>query len=247
MKAESISVSGMNSWNLCQLQYRFHYHDELEVVGPENPYAVFGSYIHKILERVIAEGKEVKAIAKEELPNFDFPVSMLSRVPPILSHWESFKAQLPSEATLSTEVEFDLPVDDIRIRGIIDLLLTTNNKQKALIIDYKTTQSNTKRKSEVIIDPQVLLYSYATHRLTGIPLVNIHAAIFYVQSGNIVTAEPNPIRVNNFLQSVVELVHQIRATPPEKAKAQPKTFCRYCDYCDICPYYEKWKKLTNQS
>ena len=248
MKVEYISPSRIRYWNECQVQYKFRYHDEIEIAIEENPYIQFGKFVHLICERAVSEKKNIQNLAKEELLNFNFPSNMISRIPVILRHWQELDNKIPSGAQEEVELEFNVNVENsgVMIKGIIDRIIVSNNN--AIVIDYKTTESvgRQKTKRQAYADPQMILYSYAVHKLKGVPFKNIQASLFYVDSGNIISVAITETDALKYANSVINLSQTIKSTKPEKAKPNPGSSCKWCDYKEICGYYARWKQIMKK-
>lgn len=228
MNINHISASLLNTFIECPMKYRFRYHEKRR--APESPSAQFGKWIHKALEISIKERKDLQTVLKEELEGYPFPRKYLSRVPQIVKNIKT-KSKLLING--ETEVKFELPFfETIKVRGVIDLI--QKKEDQILVLDYKTSLFE-KSRQDLQQDIQLRLYSYAAQKITQLPNEHINVALFYLDSGNILSTTYTTEEINRFVEQTLEVIDRIISTPPVKAIPKPSKACYYCEFRKLCP------------
>ena len=106
---EHISVSRKQTWDSCQLAYKYRYHLKLVSDEPVQPYFTYGKVVHKIAEVYVEEKgkKTIQEIASDVL-NGKIPVEE-GKPTPVLD--PSYKAKLPEHLSnikkISDQIGYD--------------------------------------------------------------------------------------------------------------------------------------------
>ena len=146
----------------------------------------------------------------------------------------------PAETELDEmELEVDVEVDGVRMRGFIDRLVITDD-QSAIISDYKTGKiPNPKFKSEDEKYFQLLAYALMLEALDGIPTESVE--LLYLTQKERHRLEVTPAKLAIATGTIVEtkeLLDQSCAT--EQFETKVSKLCDWCHYkkIGVCPAHK---------
>lgn len=250
MKIEHLSVSRTQCFDLCQQQYKYRYHLKVIPDKPEQIYFLYGKLVHKAAEIYVQEkgkrpifeiGKDLlnKTILFEGSENLGrLNTEYHNKFWAHLANIEKLTDKVGYEGEIEYKIEFDLdPPNHKILLGFIDRLIIKN--ETALIIDYKTSKDNAWRKNKQTIksDLQMNAYAFVVNEKFGIAPENIHAALFYLEGGKMVSTNfklENLIKCKETLREKFLKIERI-----DESHVQPNVgnHCRRCDYSEICPYF----------
>ena len=232
----------MTLWHQCPLRFRVETMQNLR--GPTNAAAVAGTTAHLALEwlmqldgpdrtrerldllidaalREIRETDDYRSLSEEQLKGFDAKVK---RVTPRLFDM----MDVPGVKVHSTEMRFEVMLDGWILRGIIDLML--GSQDRLYVWDHKSGKTPSQRYQSKAMEG-IEFYAVATELITGV--IPRKIALGYLDSRTKIVAEPSP-------RSVLATRNKILATRDAIAKAcntgqfATKT-SKLCDWCPARP------------
>lgn len=154
-KLERYSFSKLTAFHTCKYGYKLTYIDHLK--GVENAFALYGSFVHSIMERY-AKGKidlwDLPKVYKNEFDSsidIPFPSSKFCKDMQSLYYEQGLEflntfTGYDKYKILEVETNFDIQIDDWIFTGIMDLLYEDENGQ-LILLDYKS-KSGFKNKEE---------------------------------------------------------------------------------------------------
>ena len=244
---EHISVSRKQTWDSCQLAYKYRYHLKLVSDEPVQPYFTYGKVVHKIAEVYVEEKgkKTIQEIASDVL-NGKIPVeegkptpvldpSYKAKLPEHLSNIKKISDQIGYDGELEWMFKYDMqPPDNHMITGVIDRLIIRDDKY--FILDYKTTKKGKWRKNASTIgkDLQLRCYARVVNKVFGAKPENIRAALYYLDGGDLVSTRFTEESIVTAEQELHEAYKHIRSTNPEDTYGRVGDQCKRCDYRKIC-------------
>jgi RecB family exonuclease len=255
MNISSISVSRKDTFDQCQLLYKYKYHDKLPSPEPEPFWFVYGKIIHTIAEEIVSsKGEKTIGNITEQVLNGQIPIDTdlsgkqifapklpqeyRQRMPEHLRSLQKLNEQIGTEGIVEHEFLYDLdPPNKIHARGFIDRIIEKDDK--VFIFDYKTSKNNGYRKTlgTVTKDLQLRMYARVVQRERNIPASNIRAGLVYLEHFSIVGARFSEESLASAEREMRETFVTIKNMPPEEAKANVGDHCRRCDYRKLCPAY----------
>lgn len=255
MKIEHISVSRKQCFDLCPQQYKYKY--ELQIIpnGPEPPYFVYGSYIHKVAEIYVKNKGEVpiNVIATKvligEIPmkkgqepqppkKVDLPQDYKDKIPKHLAALKGLTDRIGYDGEVEFEFRLDLdPPNQRYVKGFVDRVFIKNNKY--FIIDYKTTKKGPFRKTKKNIsqDLQLRCYAWVVHKMFAVRPENIRAALFYLEGAELVDARFTEESLYSVMEELRNSHVEIQNTNANEVWGTPGNHCERCDFANICPFF----------
>jgi DNA helicase-2/ATP-dependent DNA helicase PcrA len=238
MFIKSISESKANTFNQCNLKYKFRYIDKYEE-APRNKDALdFGSYIHKIFELGYKKQTldDLLNIADECKKNYKITEAKEKNTETCLRNFLRFNASLTE--TVGIELVYEVKYDDkndINLNGIIDRIVKSPQGEY-LVIDYKTSKKELK-KHELYQNHQMQGYAYAVHKIFKVPLDKVTVAHYYPLTGNLVSVKFSLAQISSYLRNKVDTVWNIRKRKKTEFPPSKNEFCNWCGYYQLCPEY----------
>lgn len=250
MLINHFSVSRSQCFDECQLKYKYRYHLKVISEKPEELHFVYGKLVHK--------AAEVFVQTKGERPIFEIGADLLNNkiefdgVESIhrlgvdyrnkfwehLRNVEKLTRKIGFDGEIEHKIEYDLdPPNNKVFLGFIDRLIIKN--ETALIIDYKTSKNNSWRKTKKTIKEDLQMNAYACYVYDKFEIKpeNIHAALYYLEGGNLVSTN---FKIEN-IKKTKELMRKkfttIEKMSENMAVANVGNHCVRCDYSSICPYF----------
>jgi len=245
---EHISVSRKQTWQECQLKYKFRYHLKMVPEGPIQPYFVYGKVVHKIAEVYVEQqGKTpIEEIARDVLSgkipcekDSEAPVLQADYIAKLPSHLRNIKAisdKIGYDGHLEWPFKYDMqPPENHMITGVIDRLIIRD--EKYFILDYKTTKKGFWRKNATTIkkDLQLRCYARVVQREFGAKPENIMAALYYLEGGNLISTRFNEESIATAEEELHNAYKNIISTHPDHAVGRYGNHCQRCDYRRVCP------------
>lgn len=258
MDIEHISVSRAKTYKQCPQHYKYHYH--LKVPSPvEEPfYFIYGKIVHKIAEEYVENRGEVplgtiwsdikrgKIEVEPGVTAPELPKEYARRLPTHLRSIQNLTAKIGTDGIVEHKFYYDLdPPNNKLAKGFIDRLIIRGDK--AFIIDYKTTKPGKWRvnRHTVGIDPQLRMYSKVVMDEFNIPAENIHAALFYLEDEEIVSAKYTKESLELIEKEMLEVYNQINDHDPDSVVGYTGQHCRRCPYESICPFTRSETQIRN--
>lgn len=187
------SQSSVMCYLECQKQYELQYIDRCTPEERFMPHLEFGSMAHKVLE----EAGKLRDNLEAGIPDYDVCIPSELSYPMLkdyfnISSWsrffirvckrvadyeraliENLNKKTSSGLEIFREKKFTIPSGyEQPHTGVIDLLLLSNDRQYAIIIDYKFS-SKVKTQEDFDHNVQLYLYAYFVNKEYGVPLKNI--------------------------------------------------------------------------
>lgn len=255
MHIDHLSVSRAGVIKECDQKYKYKYHLKLKSEEPEPYYFAYGTMIHKIAEEYTrAKGtRDLYDIAHDVLQG-KILLDGGMKAPPLQSNYKDrFPDHLYSiqklmdsigfEGHLELEFAHDLnPPNNYIFMGFMDRLIVKDDK--AWVIDYKTTQVGSWRKTaaNVAEDLQLRAYAVVVRAQLHIPAKNIKTALYYVDGGELVGATFSDETLDRTEKELLDTYTRIKGMDPGQVWGNPGEWCNRCDYRKICPFFSLAKK-----
>ncbi|MCX7919869.1 MAG: PD-(D/E)XK nuclease family protein [bacterium] len=132
---------------------------------------------------------------------------------------------------LAVEQNYEVLVNpDLSLSGKIDRI-DAEPDGSITIIDYKTGKEPNDVQTYLQEDIQLLAYSYLAQKQFNRRVQS--ASCLYLQTGNLVSIEPNQEMIEFGLKKICKIVSQIIMETEFTPQINP--FCRLCDFISICP------------
>lgn len=237
-----ISYSGLNTYQICPLKYKFQYIDKIKT--PKSKEAVFGTLIHSTLNFI-----HIPAILA---PSMEQALDHFSK------NWNSdvFENELEERAAFSQGVEiirryyndndiakvnivalespFQIKLGEHTVNGIIDRIDRTEDGYE--IVDYKTAK---KMPSQDKVDHDVQLTIYLQAFLDRYPeerknLDKLKVSLYFVKHGAKLTSTRTEEDLKNIENKFLEVIEKIG-----ESEFQPviNPLCDWCDFQNRCPMW----------
>lgn len=263
MNIEHISVSRKKCYDTCELEYKYRYHLKIKVDKPEPEHFLYGTFIHRVAEEYTkCRGKtSIQEIAKQILTGKilleqegdherlqKLSTSYKQKMGLHLKRLAKIISVLGYDGYVEYRFQYDLePPNKKLVLGFIDRLIIKDNK--ALIVDYKTTKPGKwmLNKQNIGSDLQLSIYCGVVHREFGIPYQNIHAGLYYLETGKLVGCNFSEKNIKEAEKSLLETYDKIAKQDPDTAKGRYGFHCKYCDYNHICPVYRHYQQRNSLS
>jgi RecB family exonuclease len=252
MRIDHLSVSRTQCFDLCQQQYKYRYHLKVIPDKPEQIYFMYGKLVHKAAEMYVEEkGKRPIQEIGKLLLNGEIPFEGTNNLARLtteyhnkfwnhLANIQKLTEKVGFDGEIEYKIEYDLDSPNKKILlGFIDRLIIKNNT--ALIIDYKTSKDNAWRKNKQTIkqDLQMNAYAFVVHDQFGIPPENIHAALYYLEGGKIVSTNFSLENLMKHKETLRKTFLKIEQLHENQASANVGNHCNRCDYSEICPFFRR--------
>ncbi|MDX9913311.1 MAG: PD-(D/E)XK nuclease family protein [Candidatus Moranbacteria bacterium] len=237
-----ISYSGLNTYQICPLKYKFQYIDKIKT--PKSKEAVFGTLIHSTLNFI-----HTPAILA---PSMEQALDHFSK------NWNGdvFENELEERAAFSQGVDiirryyndndiarvnivalespFQIKLGEHTVSGIIDRIDRTDDGYE--IVDYKTAK---KMPSQEKVDHDVQLTIYLQAFLDRYPeerknLDKLKVSLYFVKHGTKLTSTRTAEDLKNIEDKFLEVIEKIG-----ESEFQPivNPLCDWCDFQNRCPMW----------
>lgn len=233
-----LSKSKINTFLQCPRRFKYVYIDNY--IEPTNEYMELGLIVHKIAENVANEIKD-----KDQISTTDIIAALKKHTPQttfdLTKHIESlfdfFSTILIYNNYRIFSVEGEIYDEQLRLKGIVDIVLENSDTNELIIIDYKTG----KEKSIKEYRKELCIYKYLVEQKYD----------KHVSSAGIFFTKSNAYRVLNFVEdqskgsyvtqedyeAIFELIDWVREQvnaeyfPPKK-----QYLCNYCPFQCQCDF-----------
>lgn len=189
----SYSNTSVNMYTSCQRKYYHNYIAHSPMCKPKPLYFAFGEMAHKVLE----DAGKLRDSIEAGIPDYDtvIPSELLYddlKCEFRILNWHSYFtnvcrqiAKYEKQEIQAIGLETQSPIEIMRecnlqqdigngepLVGIVDLLLITEDRQYATILDYKFS-STIKTQDDFDMNSQLYIYAFLVHKNFGTPLRNI--------------------------------------------------------------------------
>ena len=241
-KVERYSFSKLNAWWTCPYGFYQRYIEHKPGIG--NAFSSYGTFVHGLMEQY-AKGE----IALDDLPSiyaWQFDTAVPEKFPynkyadlrnsyyrQGLSFLSSFKGY-DKYQILGAEDSFDLPIDDWKFTGIVDLVFIDEN-ERLIIRDYKSKASFKNPNEQHSYARQLYLYSLYIKEKYGKYPDELQFLMFRKQT--------EPLRINFKEEDLHEAVDWARDTvriirnafdyPARCEEFYSQNLCNHREYCPL--------------
>ncbi len=260
MNINHISVSRKKCYDLCAQQYKFRYHLKIPRPGPEPFYFTYGSIVHRIAEIYVQRQGEdnIGDIAKDLLrgkieyengkpcPYKEIPEDYAKKFQKHLKAIKNLTDRIGTNGDTEYRFHYDLDKPNKRfVTGYLDRLII--KKDKAFIIDYKTTKRGKWRvnKETVKTDLQLRMYSRVVQHEFGIKPENIKAALFYLEGESLIACQYSEQSLLQVEKDLLDAYVMIENDDPDQVWGKVGWHCKMCDYGNMCPFYTPTSKVQD--
>lgn len=249
MLINHISISRKTTWETCQKSYYYKYDQNLLPEGPEPFHFIFGKLVHFIAEQHTKnQGKinltEIKnevlegnlQIEGKKAPKIDNETS--ARLTKHINNYLRLANDLGYNGYTEWEFNYDLDAPNKRfVKGFIDRLIVT--KDKAIIVDYKTTKPGKWRKdsNNITQDMQLACYCWVVMKEFNLPADKIFASLYYLEDAKLVPVRFSEKTLLSIPEVLLKVYKDIENTQGDNAKGTVGSHCYWCAYKNICPFY----------
>ena len=230
-----LSKSKINTYLHCPLEFKFRYIDKIE--SQPNKYMILGSDVHLVAEHFVKKFQsDVSDINIEnELLNLVYELDIGYDLGNHINHLASFFREIfiNNDYKLFSFEEYLLDEKN-NFSGICDIILKNEN-DKLIIIDYKTSNSNTFSKYRLELSYYKLLVENVYKKEVS------HVGIFFTKNGRLRLLEVND-NDNKFkylnsqeIADSIKILNNVK-NGIEKGNFQPKKqfTCKFCNYKSFC-------------
>lgn len=236
------SFSRINTFHQCPYQFYLQYIKETE--GENNFFAEYGSHIHSLLERFAKgelESYELSGVYKDEYqdavkhpapPNkyVDLNQSYYQAGLDYLNEFEDFGEY----EILAVEKEFFFQIDNIKIKGFIDLLVRDKDGN-IHVIDHKSSDPKT-AKSEKAKEYWKQMYLYSIHIKEKYGVYPAKLLLNCFRKGYWLSIDFDEKEVEKVKQWVLDTVDLIKKEEDFKPTIND-FFCKFlCNFRNTCEY-----------
>ncbi len=265
--ANIYSFSQVQTYNQCELKYRYKYLDKIKLEIPEETAdLVLWDIVHKTLEKLYEDINNFKNISLEELLSYYYELweekkkEVYQTWSEIIIKWKwelqdyinrgdyyiksYYEKHKPFDdiKVISTEQNIYFNINDnIKFRWIIDRL--DKKWDDFIISDYKTNKNLPTEQKQEYID-QLTLYWLAIKQKYWKYLENIRAKLYFLHFD----IEDERLITDNLLEEVVwrykEIIDKIEIKrfnynmwQKDEFFPEENPLCRFCEFQSICPVF----------
>ncbi len=223
-----LSASSILLYSKCP--YAFYLKNTIQEDIDESKAQLGGSLFHRIVElRLKGHSKEeAVGIATQEFISKPYFAEALKDALEFYLAYEQHLQDLLSEGVIATEKEFLLEIDNITIKGYIDII-TANRK----MIDLKTSRRNGRPLPDFKHVFQMSVYS-----LTG-DADTYHLHYIFPNHADLIQVKPLSMKdVLSIIQSVAKMI-DTQEFPPTGLLTG---YCQFCYFKKHCKYHRLTEK-----
>lgn len=230
------SQSSAGTYLSCQKRYELQYIDRCTPEEKFMPHLEFGSMAHKVLE----DAGRLRDSSADEITDYTSCIPSESSYPMLKDYfnimsWERYFSRVckrvaqyeealisniatksPTGCEIYREKKYSLPSGYAQPHtGIIDFMLISNDKQHAIICDYKFS-SRVKTQDDFDYNCQLYVYAYAVNQEFGVPIKNIQIGYIDIikqdssepvvlASGALSKSKSQNVLLEDYIDKIIEL------------------------------------------
>jgi len=241
----SFSATSLSLYESCPLAYKYRMYDRLKSPG-YSPDAIFGIFIHNILEKIYQTDQidkdSILLVLEDEWDElrFDSLTQSNEYKKEALNLLNDYFKENPIDRDIRyvLEKEFSAFIGDVEFRGKLDRI-DVNTSGEMQIIDYKTSQKKKTQKS-IIKDLQLPYYFFLLSRSTD------DESKFEISSGKfeyVRHAESPSVEIQLNKDDIDRVEDRVRniSSSVQRSVFTPKknSICYYCEFKRLlCPLYK---------
>ena len=241
----SFSATSLSLYESCPLAYKYRMYDRLKSPG-YSPDAIFGIFIHNILEKIYqtdqSDKDSILLVLEDEWDElrFDSLTQSNEYKKEALNLLNDYFKENPIDRDIRyvLEKEFSAFIGDVEFRGKLDRI-DVNTSGEMQIIDYKTSQKKKTQKS-IIKDLQLPYYFFLLSRSTD------DESKFEISSGKfeyVRHAESPSVEIQLNKDDIDRVEDRVRniSSSVQRSVFTPKknSICYYCEFKRLlCPLYK---------
>ncbi len=230
-----LSFSQLHEFEVCPVRYRFR--QVWEVPAPPDellpararggPAADLGAAVHEALRAWHVAGGDLVAGFREVAAASALDPESVAAGEEMLAGY--FASPLAGAPTLGAEVGFNLRLEGVRVRGVVDRVAATAGGR--LLVDYKTNRE-IDPALQAAYEVQLQLYGLAAQRGLLPGEGSPRLAIFDLRRSRLLDVEPDPDGVAARVKAVAS---RIAGGDFELGPEHAKRPCWMCAYRPVCP------------
>lgn len=230
-----LSKSKINTYLKCPMEFKFQYIDEIE--SKPNKYMSLGSDVHLIAEKFTEkfEDKLDGVNIENELIKVASDLEIGYGLEDHIDNLGLFFKEVfvDNDYKLFSAEEYLVDKRN-RFSGICDIILEDENN-KLVVIDYKTSNSNSFSKYRLELCYYKLLVENVYHRQVS------KVGVFFTKNGRLrlldVSSEENKRKYlsHSEIDDAIDTMHEVRQKINNKEFPKKEQYlCRYCTYRNLC-------------
>ncbi len=237
-----LDAHGVDDYLTCPLKFRYSH--VLRIPIMRHPLVIYGSALHKAVERFYKRQLQGQPMSEEELLQaFEGAWSSegfltreheelrLARGRDVLRRFFAEQRQHPEQPTLIEE-KFTFPLDDVVVVGRWDRVDCRG--EEAVVIDYKSSDVTKQRDADKRVRESLQMAVYALAWKTIHGRLPVRLELRFLDTGLIGKACFTEEDLDQTRERLREVAKGIRA---RDFHPQPKDFaCRWCAYQSICRF-----------
>jgi CRISPR/Cas system-associated exonuclease Cas4 (RecB family) len=223
-----LSASSILLYSKCP--YSFYLKNTIQEDIEESKAQLSGSIFHRIIELRLngCSKEEAVGIATQEFLTKPYFAEALKDALEFYFTYEPHLQDLLNEGVIATEKEFALEIDNIIIKGYIDVITA-----KRRMIDLKTSRRNGKPLPDFKHVFQMSVYALTCDADT------YHLHYIFPNYADLIQVKPLPMKeVLSIIQSVAKMI-ETQEFPPIGLLT---SYCQFCQYKKHCKYHRLTEK-----
>ncbi len=247
------SYSRLQTFEQCQLKFKFKYIDELEPEIKQTIEGFLGNKVHETLEWIYKSIENGPSPTLDETieyylnswnKNFNSEIKIVKKdltaeyyfnrgIRLIVDYYtENFPFK---DNTIATEKLISFNLDEkgeYKFRGYVDRIVYNEETNTYEIHDYKTTESP-KSQEDLDKDKQLAAYSIALREQFNTN--NVDLIWHFLSFNKKMTSRRTTEQLQDLKNQIIELIKKIESTT--KFEPNPGKICDWCEFRKYCPVW----------
>jgi hypothetical protein len=228
LNIKHLSASSILLYSKCS--YAFYLKNTIQEDVEESKAQLGGSIFHRIIElRLNGHSKEeAVGIATQEYVSKPYFAEALKDALEFYFTYEPHLQDLLAEGVIATEKEFSIEIDNITIKGYIDIITA-----KRKMIDLKTSRRNGRPLPDFKHIFQMSVYALTSDADT------YHLHYIFPNHADLIQVKPLPMKeVLSIIQSVAKMIGTQEFPPTGLLTG----YCQFCSYKKHCKFHRLTEK-----